>query len=48
MFRREDKLESLRMKAQPVLGLFGDVRGVVVEEEANAGLRWVTLVQFTK
>jgi hypothetical protein len=48
MLRREDKLKSLRMKTEPALRLFGNVRRVVVKQEANAGLRRIALVKFTQ
>ena len=41
---REDKLEPLGMQVQPSLRLFGDVRRVVVEQEANPDVRGIVLV----
>src|SRR5665213_1834795 len=46
MFRREDKLKSLGMKAEPSLRFFRYVRRVIVEQEANPGLRRIALVEF--
>ena len=46
VFWREDELESLGMKTEPALRFFGNVRRMVVEQEANPGLRRIALVQF--
>ena len=48
MFGREHELESLRMQTQPSSCLFGNVRRVVVEQEANPGLRRIALIQFVQ
>ncbi len=48
MFWREDEFESVRVKTEPALRLFGNMRGVIVEQEANAGLERVDLVQFSQ
>ncbi len=48
MFWREDEFESVRVKTEPALCLLGHLRGVIVEQQPNAGLRRVDLVQFSQ
>src|SRR5665213_57040 len=48
VLRREHKLKSLRMKTEPALRLFRNVCRVIVEQEANAGLRRIALVEFAQ
>jgi hypothetical protein len=48
VFRRKDELESMRVEAQPSFRLFGDVGGMIVEQQPNPGLGRVALVQFTQ
>src|SRR5450755_3175552 len=44
----EDKLKSLRMKTEPSSRLFGNVCRVVVEQEANPGLRGIAFVKLAQ
>src|SRR5580704_18115571 len=40
--RCEDKLETPRsLSSEPAAGLFGDVRGVIVEDHLDRGMSWV-------
>ena len=48
MFWREDEFESIGVKTEPCLCLFGNVGRVVIEQETNPGLRRVALVQFSQ
>ena len=48
VFWREDELESVRVKTEPALCFFGNVRRVVVEQEANPCLRRIAFVQFAE
>src|SRR5665213_736500 len=48
VLRREHKLKSLRMKTEPALRLCRNVCRVIVEQEANAGLRRIALVEFAQ
>ena len=48
VFWREDEFESVRVKTEPSLRLFGNVRRVIVEQETNPGLRPIAFVQFAK
>ena len=48
MLEREDEFESVRVKTEPALCLFGTMRAVIVEQQANAGLTRVDLIQFSQ
>src|SRR5271168_3717013 len=48
MFGCEGEFESVRVKTEPALRLLGNMRGVIVEQQANTGLTGVDLMQFSK
>ena len=48
VFWCENEFESVRVKTEPALRLFGNVRRVIVEEEANQGLRWISVIQLAQ
>ena len=48
MFPREDEFEAVRVKTKPRLRLLRNMRGVIVEQQSNAGLSRVVLVQFAQ
>ena len=48
VFRREDELEALRMKSEIRFRLLGDVNGMIVEKQSNAGLGRVLSINLTE